>query len=305
VNQSGLWGIKKVKAQLNASWQATQAGGDCAIQAWFFGLDTGVDKDHPDLNVQETKTFLDSGTAADGHGHGTHTAGTATAKDGNGGVVGMAPGARVYGFKVCTDGGSCPTDDIIAGVDEVTARKNANSGQDMVANMSLGGGTSTALDMAVRESVNAGVVYALAAGNGRWGICWRPADAQASSPARVGDDAINGSDGSDGDTRRMNGAITVTSSNQSDNDVNCNFGNPVTVAAPGEGILSTAPGGGTATMSGTSMATPHVAGAALLYLQSHPGASPTQVEQGIVNDLDPWSTNDNPNADGRLDAEDL
>jgi subtilisin family serine protease len=103
----------------------------------------------------------------------------------------------------------------------------------------------------------------------------------------------------------MNGAITVTSSNQSDNDVNCNFGNPVTVAAPGEGILSTAPGGGTATMSGTSMATPHVAGAALLYLQSHPGASPTQVEQGIVNDLDPWSTNDNPNADGRLDAEDL
>ncbi len=305
VNQSGLWGIKKVKAHLNAAWQGTQNGGSCAIQAWFFGIDTGVDKDHPDLNVQETRTFLSSGTAADGHGHGTHTAGTATARDGNGVVVGVAPGAPVYGFKVCDDSGSCPTDAIIAGVDEVTARKSANPGQDMVANLSLGGGVSESLDLAIRESVNQGIVYSLSAGNGRFGICFRPADAQGSSPARVGDDDINASNGSNGDTKRVNGAITVTSSNQDDNDVNCNYGNPVTVAAPGEGILSDAPGGGTATMSGTSMAAPHVAGAALLYLQAHPGATPAQVEQGIMNDLDPWTTNDTPNADGRLDAENL
>jgi subtilisin family serine protease len=274
----------------------------------FFGLDSGVDSDHPDLNVQEILGFIaaDPGDdGEDGHGHGTHTAGTVAAIDGNGGAVGIAPGTQVFGFKVCDDTGSCAIDDIIAGVDEVTARKNANPGQPMVANMSLGGGANTANDTAVRRSVNAGVVFSLSAGNGSLGACVFPADAQFSSPARTGDDLINATDGSDGDTAQINGIITTTSSTATDNDANCNFGDPVTVAAPGDQIFSTWLNGGTATISGTSMAAPHVAGAAVLYLHDNPTATPTDVEQAIVNDLDPWSPDDLPNASGRLDVEGL
>lgn len=304
---ASLWGITQVKANLNATWLATQTAG-CEITPWYFGIDSGIDSDHPDLNVIEIMGFIAANPAdngEDGNGHGTHTAGTAAAIDGNGGAVGVAPGAAVYGFKVCDDSGSCAIDDIIAGIDEVTARKLANPGQPMVANMSLGGGANDASDTAVRRSVNAGVVYSLSAGNGSLGACIFPANSQGNSPARVGDDLINAFDGSDGDTARINGAITVTSSNQSDNDVNCNFGAPVTVAAPGEGIFSTWLGGGYNTISGTSMAAPHVAGAAILYLQRNSAATPTEVEQAIMNELDPWSTNDTPNADGRLDAESL
>ncbi|MGD8869821.1 MAG: S8 family serine peptidase, partial [Gemmatimonadales bacterium] len=175
----------------------------------------------------------------------------------------------------------------------------------MVANMSLGGDPSDALDTAVRRSVNAGVVYTISAGNGLLGFCFLPNDAQNHSPAGVGDDYINAADGSDGDTRRVNGVITVTSSDRNDQDVNCNYGNPVTVAAPGEGITSTWLNGGYNTISGTSMAAPHVAGAVILYLQNHPDALPAQVEQAILNLLEAWTTNDQPNADGRLNVEEL
>ena len=299
------WGIDQTNADLNASWQAAQTAG-CELTPWFFGLDTGVDSDHSDLNVQEIMGFIAADPAADGedgHGHGTHTAGSAAAIDGNGGVAGMAPGAQVYGFKVCDDAGSCAIDDIIAGVDEVTARKDANPDQAMVANMSLGGGVNDAQDTAVRRSVNAGVVYALSAGNGSLGACQFPADAQNSSPARTGDDQINAQDGSDGDTARINGIITTTSTDTTDTDVNCNFGDPVTVAAPGDNIWSSWLDNGHAFSSGTSMASPHTAGAAILYLHSNPTATPTEVEQAIVSELDPWTTDETPNADGRLDAE--
>ncbi|MGD8698706.1 MAG: S8 family serine peptidase, partial [Gemmatimonadales bacterium] len=261
-----------------------------------------------DLNVIEVRNFVasePSATGEDGNGHGTHTAGTAAAIDGNGGVVGVAPGAPVYGFRICSDDGNCAIDDIIAGIDEVTARKTALPDQLMVANMSLGGDPSDALDTAVRRSLNAGVIYTISAGNGLLGFCLLPNDAQGHSPARVGDDNINAADGSDGDTRRVNGVITVTSSDRNDQDVNCNYGNPVTVAAPGEGITSTWLNGGYNTISGTSMAAPHVAGAVILYLQTHPDASPAQVEQAILNLLEAWTTNDQPNADGRLNVETL
>jgi hypothetical protein len=311
----GLWGIVKVKANQNPKWLGVR-GNDpvlCGMQAEFFGIDTGVNFGHPDLNVVEIKCFLASSpgcTGEDDHGHGSHTAGTAAAIDGGPalGVVGVAPGAKIHGFKVCNSGGSCPNDDIIAAMDEVTARKNSNPNTAMVANMSLGtglSGPSPTMDQAVRRSVNAGVVYALAAGNGIFGACLFPFDAQLTSPAGVGDDDINGSNGSNGDTKRANGAITTTSSNPSDNDVDCNYGTPVTMAAPGEGIKSAWLNGGYNTISGTSMATPHAAGAAILYLQDHLNATPTQVEQAIMDLLDPWTTNDLPNADGRLDVSGL
>ncbi|MFQ5890182.1 MAG: S8 family serine peptidase [Gemmatimonadota bacterium] len=302
-----LWNISKVKAHLNLSWKANQRPG-CELRVWYFGLDSGVDSDHPDLNVVEIRNFVvaePGATGEDGNGHGTHTAGSAAARDGNGGVVGVAPGAPVFGFRVCSDDGSCSFDDIIAGVDEVTARKLADPSQPMVANLSLAGPVSDIMDTAIRRTVNAGVIVAVAAGNGLLGACLIPDDAKFLSPARTGDDAINASNGSDGDNRRVNGTMTVTASNASDADGNCNFGNAVTVAAPGIGIKSTWLNGGFNTISGTSMATPHVSGAAILFLQSQPNATPAQVEQAIVNRLDPWTTNEQPNASGRLNVETL
>jgi hypothetical protein len=301
-----LWGITKTRANLNPTWLGTQTGGGCAIQAWLFGIDSGVDSDHPDLNVFEAVDFLQDGSGAeDGHGHGTHTAGTAAAIDGNGGVVGMAPGAPVFGFKVCGIDGSCSLSAIVAAIDEVSARKTANPNQPMVANMSLGGDPSPTMEEAVRNSINDGVVYAMGAGNGLIGACIFPVDAAGFSPALVGDDDINASGGSNGNTKPLNGAITVTSSTENDTDANCNYGAPVTVAAPGTNIYSTIHNGGYGMKSGTSMATPHVAGAALLYLQNHPDATPEQVEAAIVGYLDPWTTDEQPNASGRLNAGNL
>jgi subtilisin family serine protease len=206
---------------------------------------------------------------------------------------------------VCGDDGSCELSAILAGIDEITARKIANQSQPMVANMSLGGDPSDAIDEALRHSANQGVVYAVAAGNGLLGACLIAVDSQGLSPARVGDDAINAADGSDGDTRRVNGVLTTTSSTSDDGDANCNYGHPVTVAAPGVGITSSYLDGGYNTISGTSMATPHVAGAAMLYLQEHPNATPTEVEAAIVDRLAPWESNYQPTATGRLDVSTL
>lgn len=301
-----LWNIERVKAQLNPKWQAAQQAG-CEMQAWYFGLDSGVDSDHPDLNVVETVDFVGDGSfGEDGNGHGTHTAGIAAAVDGNGNAVGVAPGAPIFGFKVCDDGGDCPEDVVLRGIDEVTARKLANPGQPMVANMSLGGiGTDDVMETAIRRSINAGVVYSLSAGNGMLGICLVPYDSQDHTPSRVGDDDINAADGSDGDTRRVNGAITVTSHDQNDADYDCNYGNPVTVAAPGVAVISTWLNGTYANLTGTSMAAPHAAGAAILYLQDHPDATPEQVEQAVMSLLAPWTTDETPNAGGRLEVDKL
>jgi titin len=305
--QHDLWNIEQVKAHLNATWQATQVSG-CEIIVHFFGLDTGVDGDHPDLNVLELRNFVASEPGRNGedaNGHGTHTAGTAAGIDGNGGVVGVAPGAPIHGFRVCDDSGVCADDDILAAVDAVTGWKNANQSVPAVANMSLGGTLAAAVDTAIRRSVNAGVVYAVSAGNGLIGACLIPGLADSQSPAKLGDDDITASNGSNGDTQRVNGVITTTSSDRNDQDTNCNYGNPVTVAAPGLGVTSTWLEGGFNTTSGTSMASPHAAGAAILYLQVHPSATPAQVEAAIVSALEAWVTDDLPNADGRLNVQPL
>jgi hypothetical protein len=299
---SDLYGIAAIGAPANQIWASTQQPG-CEITAWYFGLDSGVDSDHPDLNVVEALSFVAAEPNHDGedrNGHGTHTAGSATARDGNGGVVGVAPGASIHSFRVCEDGGSCQTADMVAAMDAVVARKLDNPEQPMVANMSIGGPSDNVIDQALRNSINAGVVYAVAAGNGILGACIFPADASNVSPARVGDDEIlsNGSSASNDDL--LNGVLTTTSHNASFADVDCNYGAPVSVAAPGYQIRSTWLNAGYNTISGTSMATPHAAGAALLYLQSHPDATPAEVEAAIVSRLQPWTTNESPNASGRL-----
>jgi hypothetical protein len=302
-----MWHITQVKADQNPKWQASQIPG-CEPRPWLFSVDSGVDGDHPDLNVAEVRNFVSAEPGhdvEDGRGHGSHTAGIAAAKDGNGGAVGVAPGAPIYGFRVLNDDGAGTIEDAIAAVDEIIARKIGDPAQPMVANMSLGGGVNEALDAAVRNAVNAGIVVTISAGNGVLGACLLPGDAQNVSPARVGDDEITASGGSSGDGQRVNGAVTVTASDRSDRDINCNYGNPVTVAAPGEGIASTWLNGGYATQSGTSMAAPVVAGAAILYLMDRPDASPAEVEQAIMDALEAWSATEQPNAAGRVAADGL
>ncbi|WP_297337619.1 S8 family peptidase [Algoriphagus sp.] len=203
-------------------------------------IDSGIDANHPDLTVDPSQGFnaftkgKDSDLSADGNGHGTHVAGTIAAKNNDIGVIGVAAGATVVPIKVLDSRGSGSYSGVIAGVDFVTA--NANSGD--VANMSLGGPASDALDTAVISMANAGVKVALAAGN-------EAQNANNSSPARA-----NGTN-----------IYTVSAIDASDRFASfSNFGNPpVDFAAPGVSVKSTVPGG-YATYSGTSMASPHVAG---------------------------------------------
>lgn len=211
--------------------------------AWV--IDTGIDLTHADLNVDvaRSRTFFTSGKDAsdanDGNGHGTHVAGTIAAKNNSIGVVGVAYDATVVAIKVLDSRGSGSYSGVIAGVDYVASAGNAGD----VANMSLGGPISQALDDAVVAAASKGIYFALAAGNdGK--------HANESSPARA------------------NGAniFTVSAMNSSDTWASfSNFGNPpVDYCAPGVSIKSTWMNGGYNTISGTSMASPHVAGVLLI-----------------------------------------
>lgn len=208
-------------------------------------LDTGIDLDHEDLNVNASMGFnafttgRDSKSLDDGNGHGTHVAGTVAAIDNEVGVVGVAAGATVVPVKVLDSRGSGSYSGVIAGVDFVGA--NGSNGD--VANMSLGGPVSQSLDDAVLAASQNGIRFALAAGNSS-------EDANNSSPARV-----NG-----------NNIYTVSAMDSNDDFAYfSNFGNPpVDYCAPGVSIQSTWKNGGYNTISGTSMASPHVCGLLLL-----------------------------------------
>lgn len=208
--------------------------------AWV--IDSGIDLDNPDLDVDVARSanFVTRGrnTPNDGNGHGTHVAGTIAALDNGIDVVGVAAGATVVAVRVLDNRGSGSFSGVIAGVDYVAA--NAAPGD--VANMSLGGPASNVLDDAVTGAAGT-VVFAIAAGNSS-------ADAGNFSPARVEHPNV----------------YTVSAVDSADVFAGfSNFGNPpVDCAAPGVGVLSTSRRGGTETMSGTSMASPHVAGIALL-----------------------------------------
>lgn len=228
--QSTPWGITRVGG----------AGNGAGKVAWI--IDTGIDLDHPDLTVDaaRSRNFVSTtSTADDDNGHGTHVAGTIAANNNSVGVVGVAAGATVVAVKVLNRRGSGTYSQIIAGVDYVAA--NGSNGD--VANMSLGGSASQALDDAVSAAAARGVKFALAAGN-------ESTNAGTKSPARV------------------NGANIYTVSAMTSTDTwasYSNYGNPpVDYCAPGSSILSLWKDGGTNTISGTSMATPHVAGILLL-----------------------------------------
>lgn len=252
--QSMPTGINRIDADLNA--KAKIDGSDERVNADVAIIDTGIDLDHPDLNVYKNVTFV-RGTRSgdDDHGHGTHVAGTVAALYNGIGVVGVAPGARLWAVKVLNKNGSGFTSDIIKGVDYVTA----NASEIEVANMSLGGGNSTSLNDAIKNSANKGVVYAVAAGNSA-------TDAANTSPANSPDvlcvSAIADFNGQCG-----GGAAATCRSDVDDTFADfSNYGSVVDIAAPGVCILSTWKDGTYSTISGTSMASPHVAGAAALYL---------------------------------------
>lgn len=211
--------------------------------AWI--IDTGIDLDHEDLNVDASRGFnaftrgRDAKSLDDGNGHGSHVAGTIAALNNTVGVIGVAPGATVIPVKVLDSRGSGSYSGVVAGVDHVAA--NGSSGD--VANMSLGGPVSQALDDAVLAASQNGIIFSLAAGNDS-------DDANNHSPARV------------------NGANIYTISAMDSSDVFAyfsNYGNPpVDYCAPGVSIKSTWKDGGYNTISGTSMAAPHAAGVLLL-----------------------------------------
>jgi subtilisin family serine protease len=263
------WGIDRIDADQSSTLAGNGSGAVSNVRIYI--IDTGVYA-HADLNLVGHVNFA-GGKNTDCHGHGTHVAGTAAARDNTSYVVGVAPGAPVVGVKVLGCSGSGSWSGIIKGIDWVTA----NAVKPAVANMSLGGGANSAVDQAVRNSAASGVLYAVAAGNSGANAC-------NSSPARAG-------------AGTNNGILTVAATDSNDREASwSNYGSCVDIWAPGVSILSTRRNGGTTTMSGTSMASPHGAGGAALYLSSHTTATASAVESALKSAA---TTTANQSKDGR------
>ena len=280
-------GILRINGDLSSTVSGNGSG---SVNVDVAVIDTGIDLDHPDLNVVGGVNCSSGRSFDDGHGHGTHVAGTIAALDNSTGVVGVAPGARLYAVRVLNNAGSGSWASVICGVDWVTA----NASTIEVANMSLGGGGSEegcndgGLQEAICNSVDAGVTYAVAAGN--------ESDNAANHVPAAYDQVITVSALADFDGEPGGLAGPTCRDDEDDTFANfSNFGADVDLIAPGVCILSTWKGGGYNTISGTSMASPHVAGAAALYKSGNPGASPAQVKGALQN---AGNTNWNNSDDG-------
>ena len=283
------------RANADASPTAAINGVDQRVNVDVAVIDTGADLSHPDLNIYRAgakNCSVGAINANDLNGHGTHVSGTIGAIDNGNGVVGMAPGARIWPVKVLTDAGSGLNSDVICGIDYVTA----NASQIEVANMSLGGagtddgncGNSNddAMHAAICESVAAGITYAVAAGNDS-------ENAANSTPAAY-DEVITVSALADFNGLPGGGAPSTCRSDVDDTFASfSNFGSDVDLIAPGVCINSTWMLGGYNTISGTSMASPHVAGGAALYKATHPTATPAAVKAALqaAGTLD-WNNSD-------------
>lgn len=249
------WGLDRIDQSalpLNQSYSYDDTAGEGVT---VYVIDTGVRVSHSDFGgraVDGYDAVDNDNTAQDGHGHGTHVAGTVA-----GSAYGVAKKAKIVGVRVLNNSGQGTTAQVVAGIDWVTA----NAVKPAVANMSLGGPGDTAIDTAVRNAVASGVTFAVAAGN-------ETTNASTRSPARVAE------------------AITVGATTSSDAKASySNYGTVLDLFAPGSSITSAWRTSDTATntISGTSMASPHVAGAAALYLADNPTATPAAVQTALVN----------------------
>ena len=247
------WGLDRID-QRNRPLSATYTYNWTGSGVRVYVIDTGIRTSHSQFGGRASNVFdAFGGSGADCHGHGTHVAGTV-----GGSTYGVAKSALLRGVRVLDCSGNGSTSGVIAGVDWVRQNHIAPA----VANMSLGGGISTALDTAVNNLHNANVTIAVAAGNNNG------ANACNFSPAR----AVNAI---------TTGSTTTTDARSSFS----NIGTCLDLFAPGSSILSAwyTSNTATATLSGTSMASPHVAGVAALYKQANPGASSTTIRNAIVN----------------------
>lgn len=282
--------------RVDADQSSTQAGnGSGSVNVDIAIIDTGINTKHPDLNVSGGKDCSSDGknSYADDNGHGSHVAGTAAAKDDSVGVVGVAPGARLWAVKVLNAKGSGSDSDVICGIDWVTStKKDSDTTNDIeVANMSLsrpgeddGNCGQTNFDAeheAICNSVNAGVTYAVAAGN-------EADDASFYAPASY-DEVITVSALADYNGQPGGGAKKTCNADIAKDDEMAffsNYGSDVDLGAPGVCIKSTwkpKKGADYKVLSGTSMATPHVAGAAALYKSQHPSDTPSQVQAVLTS----------------------
>jgi aqualysin 1 len=248
---NATWGLDRIDQRTlprNTSYTYTSTGAGVRV----YIMDTGIRTTHSDFAGRASVGFdAFGGNGQDCNGHGTHVAGTVA-----GNTWGVAKAAQLVAVRVLDCGGSGTTSGVIAGIDWVTG----NHVKPAVVNMSLAGGGSAALDNAVNNSIAAGVTYAVAAGNANANAC-------NSSPARVPS------------------ALTVGSSTKADARSSfSNWGTCLDLFAPGSSITSAWYQSDTqiATVSGTSMASPHVAGAAALYLESYPQATAAQVTSAII-----------------------
>lgn len=255
---NATWGLDRIDQRdlpLNGTYNFNFTG--AGITAYI--VDTGIRATHSEfgnrVNVGAGFTSINDGRGtSDCNGHGTHVAGTV-----GGTTFGVAKGVTLVPVRVLNCNGSGTTSGVIAGIDYVTAHHQA--GTPAVANMSLGGSASSSIDTAVNNSINDGVTYVVAAGNSNANAC-------NFSPSRVAN------------------ALTVGSTTMSDARSSfSNFGTCVDIFAPGSGITSAWSTSDTAinTISGTSMASPHVAGVAALVLEANPGASVSTVSSTIIN----------------------
>lgn len=288
-------GVNRSEADLSPT--ARIDGLDERVDVDVAVIDTGVDLGHPDLNVYRAgakNCSLAALNANDLNGHGSHVAGTIGGLDNGSGVVGVAPGARIWPVKVLSDAGSGLNSDVICGIDYVTA----NAASIEVANMSLGGaGTddancgnsnNDAMHKAICRSVAAGITYVVAAGNDA-------KDVSGFTPAAY-DEVITVSALADFDGVTGGGAPSTCRADVDDTFASfSNYGADVDLIAPGVCIYSTSYLGGYATLSGTSMASPHVAGGAALYKALNPTATPAQVRSALqaAGSTD-WSNADDP-----------